>query len=70
MGKQPDKIGSELITYSDRHTGETNVALFFDDFILLPVLSRTQSGGIFEKAAEGGLVFKTQHQGNLFGAFG
>ena len=38
----------ELITQSDKQTGETNVALFFDDFILLPILSRTQSGGILK----------------------
>ena len=44
--------------------------LFFNNLILLPVLGCTHSGCVLEEAAEGGLVFEAQHQGDLFGAFG
>ena len=39
--------------------------LFFNNLILLPVLGCTHSGCVLEEAAEGGLVFEAQHQGDL-----
>lgn len=38
--------------------------------ILLPKLSSTHPGGIFEEAAEGCLVFKAEHAGYFLRAFG